>query len=134
VPQVGQVSIAIRKKFDGSCGTFHHEAELSAIFRVFGRLSEVRSFPGFNSASAGHDVAELRAIAKSLRLKLDSAEREIQRLKEAAARSEKQITMFRQGKTSCEEFFNGWGMQTSPPILMALFGIAREASAATDCS
>jgi hypothetical protein len=106
--------------------------------------------------SAGHDTAELRAIAKSLqlklegsedvktklelrdiaeslRLKLDSAEREIQSLNEAAARSERQIAMLRQGKASCEEFFDGWGAQASPPILVTLFGIAHEATAATDC-
>jgi hypothetical protein len=106
--------------------------------------------------SAEHDAAELRAIAKNLRLKLesaedvktklelrdiaeglqlklDSAEREIQRLNEAAARSESQIAMLRQGRASCEEFFDGWGVQASPPILVTLFGIAREATAATDC-
>ena len=106
--------------------------------------------------SAGHDAAELRAIAKSLQsklegsedvktklelrdiaeslaLKLDSAEREIQRLNEAASRSERQIAMLRQGKASCEEFFDGWGAQASPPILVTLFGVAREATAATDC-
>ena len=106
--------------------------------------------------SAGHDAAELRAIAKSLQLKLegsedvktklelrdiaeslalklDSAEREIQRLNEAADRSERQIAMLRQGKASCEEFFDGWGVQASPPLLMTLFGVAREATAAMDC-
>ena len=106
--------------------------------------------------SAGHDTAELRAIAKSLQLKLegsedvktklelrdiaeslalklDSAEREIQRLNEAASKSERQIAMLRQGKASCEEFFDGWGAQASPPILVTLFGVAREASAAKDC-
>jgi hypothetical protein len=76
---------------------------------------------------------ELRDIAENLRLKLDSAEREIQKLNEAAARSEKQIAVLRQGRASCEEFFDGWGVQASPPILMKLFGIAREATAATDC-
>jgi hypothetical protein len=102
--------------------------------------------------SAEHGAAELREIAKSLRLKLDSAEgegvkaklelqaaadkldgaeREIQKLNEAAARSERQIAMLRQGKASCEEFFDGWGVQS--PILVTLFGIAREAAAATDC-
>ena len=76
---------------------------------------------------------ELRDIAENLRLKLDSAEREIQKLNEAASRSENQIAMLRQGRASCEEFFDGWDVQASPPILMKLFGIAREATAATDC-
>jgi len=116
------------------------------------RLDELTSELG----SAGHDAAELRAIAKSLQLKLegsedvktklelrdiaeslalklDSAEREIQRLNEAASKSERQIAMLRQGKASCEEFFDGWGAQASPPILVTLFGVAREASAAKDC-
>jgi hypothetical protein len=76
---------------------------------------------------------ELRDIAESLRLKLDSAEREIQKLNEAANEHERQIAMLRQGRASCEEFFDGWDVQASPSMLMKLFGIAREASAATDC-
>jgi hypothetical protein len=76
---------------------------------------------------------ELRDIAESLRLKLDSAEREIQKLNEAANEHQRQIAMLRQGRASCEEFFDGWGVQASPPILVTLFGIAREATAATDC-
>ena len=75
---------------------------------------------------AKSDAAELRST-------LDSSEREIQRLNEATAKSERQIAMLRQGKASCEEFFDGWGAQASPPILVTLFGVAREASAAKDC-
>ena len=85
---------------------------------------------------SGEDVKaklELRDIAENLRLKLESAESEIQRLNEAASKSERQIAMLRQGKASCEEFFDGWGAQASPPILVTLFGVAREATAATDC-
>ena len=85
---------------------------------------------------SGEDVKaklELRDIAENLRLKLESAESEIQRLNEAASKSERQIAMLRQGKASCEEFFDGWGAQASPPILVTLFGVAREASAAKDC-
>jgi hypothetical protein len=86
--------------------------------------------------ASGEDVKaklELRDIAEGLRLKLESAEGEIQELNEAAARSEQQIAMLRQGKASCDEFFDGWGVQASPPILVTLFGVAREATAATDC-
>src|SRR4029453_15849739 len=77
---------------------------------------------------------------KSLRLKLDNAQREIQRLNEAAAKAEaraseheSQITNLRQGRASCEEFFDGWEVKASPPNVVTLFGIAREATAATDC-
>jgi hypothetical protein len=77
---------------------------------------------------------------KALRLKLDNAEREIQRLNEAAAKAEaraseheRQITNLRQGRASCEEFFDGWEVKASPPNVVTLFGIAREATAATDC-
>jgi hypothetical protein len=55
------------------------------------------------------------------------------KLNEAANEHERQIAMLRQGRASCEEFFDGWGVQASPPILVTLFGIAREATAATDC-
>jgi len=105
--------------------TGHDAAELRAITKSLQSKLE-----------SGEDVKarlELRDIAESLRLKLDSAEREIQKLNEAAARSETQIVMLRQGKASCEEFFDGWGAQASPPILVMLFGVAREATAATDC-
>lgn len=51
----------------------------------------------------------------------------------AAAKPERQIAMLRQGKASCEEFFNGWDVSGSPSILMTLVGIALEATAATDC-
>jgi hypothetical protein len=77
---------------------------------------------------------------KSLRLKLDNAQREIQRLNEAAAKAEArsseheiQITNLRQGRASCEEFFDGWYVKASPANVVRLFGIAREATAATDC-
>jgi predicted nuclease with TOPRIM domain len=77
---------------------------------------------------------------KSLRLKLDNAQREIQRLNEAAAKAEaraseheSQITNLRQGRASCEEFFDGWDVKASPANVVTLFGIAREATAATDC-
>src|SRR4029078_3957331 len=105
--------------------TGHDAAELRAIAK--GLQSKLES---------GEDVQaklELRDIAENLRLKLESAESTIQRLNEAAAKSERQIAMLRQGKASCEEFFDGWGAQASPPILVTLFGVAREASAAKDC-
>jgi Resolvase, N terminal domain len=83
---------------------------------------------------------ELGQLPESLRLKLDNAEREIQRLNEAATRAEasasereRQIAILRQGRASCEEFFDGWGVKASPTSIVTLFGIAREATAATDC-
>ena len=61
-------------------------------------------------------AAELEQVAENLRLKLENAERELQRLNEAADRAkaeaserEKQIAMLRQGRASCEEFFEEWG-------------------------
>ena len=86
------------------------------------------------------EAADVGHLAKSLRLKLDNAEREIQRLNEAAAKAEaraseheRQITNLSQGRASCEEFFDGWEVKASPPNVVTLFGIAREATAATDC-
>jgi len=76
---------------------------------------------------------EMRAMAENLQLKLDSAEKEIQKLNEAANEHERQIAMLRQGRSSCEEFFDGWDPKASPPTLVQLFGIAREATAAADC-
>jgi hypothetical protein len=85
-------------------------------------------------------AAELEQVAANLRAKLENAERELQRLNEAADRAkaeaserEKQITMLRQGRASCEEFFEEWGLKASPPSTLALFGISREATAAKDC-
>ena len=85
-------------------------------------------------------AAELEQAAKNLRLKLENAERELQGLSEAADRAkaeaserEKQIAMLRQGRASCEEFFEEWGVKASPPSVSALFGITREATAAKDC-
>ena len=82
---------------------------------------------------AKSDAAELRST-------LDSSEREIQRLNETIARVEarageyeNQIAFLRQGRASCEEFFDGWDVKASPANVVTLFGIAREASAATDC-
>ena len=110
-------------------------SELGSAGRDAAELREIAKSLQLKLESA-EDVKtklELRDIAESLRLKLDSAEREIQRLNEAASKSERQIAMLRQGKASCEEFFDGWGAQASPPILVTLFGVAREATAATDC-
>jgi hypothetical protein len=63
-----------------------------------------------------------------------------QRLNDAAAGAEakareyeNQIASLRQGRASCEEFFDGWGIEASPPGIVKLFGIAREATAARDC-
>ena len=85
-------------------------------------------------------AAELEQVAENRRLKLENAERELQRLNEAADRAkaeaserEKQIAMLRQGRASCEEFFEEWGVKASPPSVSALFGITREATAAKDC-
>ena len=85
-------------------------------------------------------AAELEQVAENRRLKLENAERELQRLNEAAGRAkaeaserEKQIAMLRQGRASCEEFFEEWGVKASPPSVSALFGITREATAAKDC-
>ena len=79
-------------------------------------------------------------VIETLQAKLDNAEREIQRLNDAAAGAEakareyeNQIASLRQGRASCEEFFDGWGVEASPPSIVKLFGIAREATAATDC-
>ena len=85
-------------------------------------------------------AAEFEQVAENLRLKLENAERELQRLNEAADRAkaeaserENQIAMLRQGRASCEEFFEEWGVKASPPSILALFGITREATAAKDC-
>jgi hypothetical protein len=79
-------------------------------------------------------------VIESLQSKLDNAQREIQRLNEAAATAEakadeyeKQIALLRQGTASCEEFFDGWDIKAAPPSIVTLFGVAREATAATDC-
>jgi predicted nuclease with TOPRIM domain len=100
------------------------------------RLKAVQS--ELDSAKSG--AAELEQVAENLRLKLENAERELQRLNEAADRAkaeaserEKQIAMLRQGRASCEEFFEEWGVKASPPSILALFGITREATAAKDC-
>jgi chromosome segregation ATPase len=70
-------------------------------------------------------AAELEQVAENLRLKLEDAERELQRLNEAADRAkaeaserEKQIAMLRQGRVSCEEFFEEWGVRASPPSIL----------------
>ena len=79
-------------------------------------------------------------VIENLQSKLDSAEKEIQKLKEAAATAEarageyeKQIALLRQGRASCEEFFDGWDINAAPPSIVTLFGVAREVSAANDC-
>jgi hypothetical protein len=79
-------------------------------------------------------------VIETLQSKLDNAEKEIQRLNEAAASAEarageyeKQIALLRQGRASCEEFFDGWDIKAAPPNIVTLFGVAREATAATDC-
>ena len=91
-------------------------------------------------AQAKSQAAKLGQVAETLELKLDNAEREIQRLNDAAAGAEakareyeNQIASLRQGRASCEEFFDGWGVEVSPSSIVKLFGIAREATAATDC-
>ena len=91
-------------------------------------------------AQAKSQAAKLGQVAETLESKLDNAEREIQRLNDAAAGAEakareyeNQIAALRQGRASCEEFFDGWGPEASPPSIVKLFGIAREATAATDC-
>ena len=83
---------------------------------------------------------KLGQVAEILESKLDNAEREIQRLNDAAASAEarageyeKQIALLRQGRASCEEFFDGWDIKAAPPNIVTLFGVAREATAATDC-
>jgi hypothetical protein len=90
--------------------------------------------------SATEDSITAKSDAAELRSKLDGAEREIQRLNEAGARAdtrageyEKQIVLLRQGRASCEEFFDGWDVKAAPSNIVKLFGIAREATAATDC-
>jgi len=90
-------------------------------------------------AQAKSLAAKLGQVAEILESKLDNAEREIQ-INDAAAGSEakareyeNQIASLRQGRASCEEFFDGWGIEASPPSIVKLFGIAREATAARDC-
>jgi regulator of replication initiation timing len=94
--------------------------------------------PKIDSAIEGGIAAQSEAA--ELRSRLERSEREIQSLKETVARAEektseyeKQIALLRQGKASCEEFFDGWEVKASPAHVVILFGIAREASAATDC-
>jgi hypothetical protein len=91
-------------------------------------------------AQAKSLAAKLGQVAEILESKLDNAEREIQRLNDAAAGAEakareyeNQIASLRQGRASCKEFFDGWGIEASPPSIVKLFGIAREATAARDC-
>jgi TolA-binding protein len=91
-------------------------------------------------AQAKSLAAKLGQVAEILEAKLDNAEREIQRLSDAAAGAEakareyeNEIASLRQGRASCEEFFDGWGVEASPSSIVKLFGIAREATAATDC-
>ena len=91
-------------------------------------------------AQAKSLASKVGQVAEILESKLDNAEREIQRLNDAAAGAEakareyeNQIASLRQGRASCEEFFDGWGVEASPPSVVKLFGIAREATAATDC-
>jgi hypothetical protein len=83
---------------------------------------------------------ELEQLAQNLRSKLEAAERQLQELNEAADRAkaeaierEKHIAMLRQGIASCDEFFEAWDVKASPPIILAIFAITREASAAKDC-
>jgi hypothetical protein len=85
-------------------------------------------------------AAKVEHVAESLGLRLESAERELQRLNEAvekgsaeASEQEKQIALLRQGKARCDEFFQEWEPKSSPASILALFGIAREATAAKDC-
>jgi DNA repair exonuclease SbcCD ATPase subunit len=85
-------------------------------------------------------AAELGPVVENLQSKLDNAEKEIQRLNEAAANAEaraseyeKRIALLRQGRATCEEFFDGWDIKAAPPNIVTLFGVAREATAATDC-
>ena len=84
------------------------------------------------AVGAKSGAAELEQAAENLRLKLENAERELQRLNEAADRAkaeaserEKQIAMLRQGRASCEEFFEEWGVKASTFSVSALFGIVR---------
>src|SRR5262249_44464307 len=91
-------------------------------------------------AQAKSLATKLGRVAEILESKLDNAEREIQRLNDAIAGAEakareyeNQIASLRQGRASCEEFFDGWDVEASPPSIVKLFGIAREATAATDC-
>jgi len=101
-------------------------------------LSTIKEKDGVTEEGA--QAAKLGQVAEILESKLDNAEREIQRLNDAAAGAEakareyeNQIASLRQGRASCEEFFDGWGVEASPPSIVKLFGIAREATAATDC-
>lgn len=109
--------------------------------RQLSTLQTERESATEEGAQAKSQVEGLGQVAKSLQLKLDNAETEIQRLNQAAANAEarasgyeKQISLLRQGRASCEEFFDGWGIKAAaPPSVVTLFGVAREATAATDC-
>jgi hypothetical protein len=112
--------------------TVEKERQLSTINTEKG-VTEEGSQPESQAAKLG-EVAEI------LQSKLGNAEREIQRLNDAAAGAETkareyetQIASLRQGRASCGEFFDGWDVEASPPSIVKLFGIAREATAATDC-
>jgi hypothetical protein len=87
------------------------------------------------------EAAELKRVAVNLRLELKEAERELQRLNaatdqakaEASAR-EKQIAMLSQRMANCDEFFEEWDeVKASPPSILAIFRVTREAAAAKDC-
>ena len=73
-------------------------------------------------AQAKSLAAKLGQVTEILESKLDNAEREIQRLNDAAAGAEakareyeNQIAALREGRASCEEFFDGWDTEASPP-------------------
>jgi uncharacterized coiled-coil protein SlyX len=90
------------------------------------------------AADARSDAAELERVGE---LKLKAAERELERLNKAVAQAEAeaskrevQIAMLRQGVASCDEVFEAWDeVKASPPSILAIFRITREAAAAKDC-
>jgi hypothetical protein len=116
----------------------------AAILLGYWTLETERQLSTVQTATEGPQAKSqdpgLEPVVESLQSKLANAEREIQRLNEAAASAEaragefeKQIALLRQGKAGCEEFFDGWDIKAAPPNIVTLFGIAREATAATDC-
>jgi hypothetical protein len=128
---LGYRTVQTEQRFNVLASEFHSAEDNAAELRAIAKSLQLK----LDRAESGgvESNLELREIAESLQLKLDSAKRELQKLNEVANEHERQIAMLRQGKANCEEFFDGWSVQASPPTLVTLFGIAREATAAMDC-
>ena len=113
------------------CRTWQTEQDLETLRKELVSAKE-------EAVHARSDAAELERVGE---LKLKQVERELERLNKAVAQAEaeasereRQIAMLRQGVASCDEFFEAWDeVKASPPSILAIFRITREAAAAKDC-